>query len=553
MTRFIGRDENLRLGLEPTAEFSRLIIYGTSGEDLRGQFTRAETEMIKRSVLLAAAIGGAVLSMVIAPDPAWAERRVALVIGNSNYESVERLPNPARDAAAVAKLFEDAKFDSVDIKFNLGVLDFKRTIRKFENDADRADVAVIYYAGHGLEINGNNYLIPVDAKLANDRDVEDEAVLLNRVVASAAGSNKFSLIILDACRDNPFKAGMKEDRKANSGEILTLGSIDLSGVADTLTAYAAKVGSTAEGGAGDHSPFTTALLNNLTVPGLDVRMAFGRIRNEVMAATGGRQEPFVYGSLGNDNYALVPTPATQEASTAEMKADFDFISSINTKRAWEVYLSRYSTGPYADRARQQLASLANEIPPQPPVTSQGNPSVTSVDPSGNAEAAKRAASLPNSFELVRAAQGQLARLGCFSGRMDGNLISTKSALAHYLLVKGQPTNNPDVTEGLVADLTRQTDRVCPVECLADEVAKGEICVAADEPVTPSPAVDSGRKNIDDEDDARARRKQAIRERDESRRSKSAPEAPRAREQALARSGTGSRAGGGGVSVSGLGF
>ena len=318
--------------------------------------------------------------MASVTDAAWAEKRVALVIGNSGYQTVAQLPNPAKDAGAVAQMFRDAKFDSVDLKLNLGIIDFKRTIRQFEDTADQADIAVIYYAGHGIEISGINYLIPVDARLANDRDAEDEAIPLDRVLGSAGGAKKLRLIILDACRDNPFRAGMKRDRRSVNRGIAQLGGVDLSSTTDTLTAYAAKLGSTAEDGDGDHSPFTTALLKNLTVPGLDVRMAFGRVKKEVMTATGGLQEPFVYGSLGDDNYALVPAATDSQASTAEQKADFDLISSINTRKAWEVYLSRYKSGPYVDRARQQLASLSNEIPAQPSVPAQGNPPVAAIAP-----------------------------------------------------------------------------------------------------------------------------------------------------------------------------
>src|SRR6202035_5052007 len=111
-------------------------------------------------------IGGAVLSMVLAPDPAWAEKRVALIVGNSTYQTVPQLPNPSKDAAAVAKLFKDAGFDNVQVELNVGNLEFKRSIRRFQDLADQADIAVIYYAGHGLEIGGTNYLIPIDAKLA---------------------------------------------------------------------------------------------------------------------------------------------------------------------------------------------------------------------------------------------------------------------------------------------------------------------------------------------------------------------------------------------------
>jgi len=122
---------------------------------------------------MAAIIGGAILSMVLAPDAAWADKRVALIVGNSTYQTVPQLPNPSRDASAVAKMFRDAGFDSVDLQLNVGNLEFKRSIRKFEALADHADIAVLYYAGHGLEISGTNYLIPVDARLASDRDADD--------------------------------------------------------------------------------------------------------------------------------------------------------------------------------------------------------------------------------------------------------------------------------------------------------------------------------------------------------------------------------------------
>src|SRR5438477_8080126 len=126
--------------------------------------------MIKRLYCLAAMIGVAIFSMVLAPDAALADKRVALVVGNSGYQNVPKLPNPSGDASSVARMFRDAGFDSVDVLINVGNLEFKRAIRKFESMADQADIAVVYYAGHGLEIGGNNYLIPVDARLASDRD-----------------------------------------------------------------------------------------------------------------------------------------------------------------------------------------------------------------------------------------------------------------------------------------------------------------------------------------------------------------------------------------------
>src|SRR3984885_8952127 len=275
-------------------------------------------EMIKRLVSLASMIGGAILSMVLAPDAAWADKRVALVVGNSTYQTVPQLPNPSRDAASVAKMFRDAGFDSVDVAINVGNLEFKRAIRKFEATADQADIAVVYYAGHGLEIGGTNYLIPTDARLASDRDADDEAIPLERMVSSADGAKRLRLIILDACRDNPFVSSMRRERKmANRAVVGGLGKVEPTST-DTLIAYAARAGSTADDGDGQHSPFTAAVLKNLTVPGLDVRLAFGRVRDEVLKVTDNRQEPFVYGSLGGGNVALVPAPAQpQETSVTE--------------------------------------------------------------------------------------------------------------------------------------------------------------------------------------------------------------------------------------------
>ena len=171
----------------------------------------------------------------------------------------------------------------------------------------------------------------------------------------------------------------------------------------------------------------------------------------------------------------------------------------------------------------------------------------------NTEAAKRAASLPNSPELVRSAQTQLIRLGCLTGKIDGTLSApTKGALGRYLTIEGQPSDNARVTETLVAELTKHTTRVCPIECKTGETLKGETCVADEKPAA-APATAS-RKNSDDEDAARARRKQANREQDREppKRSKPAPEAPRARQQAVARPSIVS-GGGGSHTMIGVGF
>jgi len=179
--------------------------------------------MIKRLYRLAATIGVAIGTMVFAHGVALADKRVALVVGNSAYQSVPKLPNPSGDANSVARMFSDAGFDSVEFLINVGNLEFKRAIRKFENTADQADIAVIYYAGHGLEIGGNNYLIPIDARLASDRDADDEAIPLERLVSSADGAKRLRLLILDACRDNPFVGTMRRERSRTATRAVTGG------------------------------------------------------------------------------------------------------------------------------------------------------------------------------------------------------------------------------------------------------------------------------------------------------------------------------------------
>ena len=181
--------------------------------------------MTRRLLSMLAAIGAAILTMAFAPD-ARAEKRVALVVGNSSYQNVPQLPNPSRDANSVAQMFKDAGFDAVDVALNVGNLEFKRAIRKFEADADQADIAVVYYAGHGLEIGGTNFLIPVDARLASDRDADDEAITLERLVSSADGAKRLRVVVLDACRDNPFTTSMRRERKgANRAIASGLGKV----------------------------------------------------------------------------------------------------------------------------------------------------------------------------------------------------------------------------------------------------------------------------------------------------------------------------------------
>jgi uncharacterized caspase-like protein len=250
------------------------------------------------------------LAAIFKPDVAAAERRVALIIGNSAYKNAPTLVNTIADASGLAQMFRAADFETVILHTDLGVVEFKRTVRDFLSTAEGADIAVVYYAGHGIEIGGTNYLVPVDAKLSREYDVEDEAVALDRIVAALQSVKRLRLILLDACRDNPFPERMRSAgvRAINSGGLVK--PLDVG--ADTLVAYAAKAGSKSYDGDGPNSPYATALMRHLVEPGVDIRIALGRVRDDVLAMTGGRQEPFIYGSLGGTTIALLPAAASEK-------------------------------------------------------------------------------------------------------------------------------------------------------------------------------------------------------------------------------------------------
>src|SRR6266436_2783885 len=297
---------------------------------------------LHRLVLAAAAL-------LVACQPAFAEKRAALVIGNSAYQNVARLPNPVNDGATIAATLKDAGFDVVDSRHDLPAAETRRVLRDFADQARDADIAVVYYAGHGIEVDGGNYLIPVDAKLERDTDVYDEALSLDRVLLAIEPAKRLRLVILDACRDNPFSKVMKRtvaSRAIGQG----LAKVEPTSP-NMLIAYSAKAGSTAADGDGKNSPFTVALSKHLTTPGLDVRRAFGFVRDEVLKTTSYRQEPFVYGSLGGEDVPLVPVKATASPANpqAEIRRDYELAQQIGNKAALNAFLAQYPDGFYAQR------------------------------------------------------------------------------------------------------------------------------------------------------------------------------------------------------------
>ncbi|MDQ0470922.1 caspase family protein [Labrys wisconsinensis] len=317
----------------------------------------------------------AFLALVAAPGSALADKRVALLIGNASYTAVSRLTNPPNDVAAMKAALETAGFDKVDTALDLGREAMVRTLRTFEDESTDADIAVVYYSGHGMEMNGENFLVPVDAKLNSDRDVEDEAVSLDRVLRSIDGAKRLKLVILDACRNNPFIPKMAHT-KANRAVERGLGRVDPQG-ADTLIAFAAKAGTVASDGDDQNSPFTASLVKRLIEPGVDIRLALGNVRDDVLAATARQQEPFAYGSLGGGTIILskqtvviqqtiiqpqtnTTPPNTAVNSCTDAAAHWAEAQKFDRIELYERHLQLFGNCAFADFARLKIEDKKRE-------------------------------------------------------------------------------------------------------------------------------------------------------------------------------------------------
>ncbi|MBR1125873.1 caspase family protein [Bradyrhizobium lablabi] len=238
-----------------------------------------------------------------APPAAATTRKVALIVGNGAYKSVPRLDNPPRDAKLIADTLRGLGFQTVTLASDLDRDRFFAALRDFGREAERSDWAVVYFAGHGMEIGGVNYLIPVDAKLAADRDAENQAVALEQVIAAVSGARKLRLVMLDACRDNPFEQTMQH---TIAMKLVGKGLSNIEPEAGFMVVYAAKHGETALDGDALNSPFATAVAREIKVPKVEVRRLFDIVRDDVWNATNRRQQPFSYGSLpGREDFYFV--------------------------------------------------------------------------------------------------------------------------------------------------------------------------------------------------------------------------------------------------------
>jgi hypothetical protein len=293
----------------------------------------------------------AMLAALLLGTPAGAQTKLALIIGNSAYRNVPALPNPAHDAAAVAASFERLGF-SVRQVTDATYDDMRRALLEFGRKANDAEMAVVFFAGHGMEVGGENWLVPVDAELRIDVNAEQEAIALRSVVLTVSSASKLGMVILDACRNNPFLAKMSRTVLTRS---VDRGLARIEPITNVLVAYASKDGTVAADGSGSNSPFTSALLEHLETPGLELNFLFRNVRDEVVAATKGAQQPFVYGSLSKEAIYLKPPvsalPGPDEAAWGLLKETTD-------DAALRRFTEQFSNSSLRPQAQARIVALA---------------------------------------------------------------------------------------------------------------------------------------------------------------------------------------------------
>jgi uncharacterized caspase-like protein len=316
------------------------------------------------------------LCLMAVASQANAAARVALVIGNGEYRYSKPLPNPVNDAQDIAAALEQLDFTVIRV-LNGDFMKIREGIRTFNSEVEHADIGLIYYAGHGMELGGENWLIPVDAELKTDRDLFAEAIGLKTILQSVSRAGALGLVILDSCRDNPFAAKMARTKLTRS---VDRGLARVEPTANVLVAYAAKDGTTATDGDGRNSPYTAALLKHLGTRGLEVSFVFRKVRDDVLAATNRRQQPFVYGSLSSKAiYLRAPDPAAQAgaAKSAPPAAQpapqsvaaapavarnidgpiWDSIRQSTDGALFENFLKQFPQSPRSAEAQARLAAL----------------------------------------------------------------------------------------------------------------------------------------------------------------------------------------------------
>jgi Caspase domain/Putative peptidoglycan binding domain len=398
--------------------------------------------MIMRFLIAALSIAGLLVSATVAK----ADKRVAFVVGNGAYKNVAALPNPAIDAKSMATVLRNVGFDVVE-GTNLTRDKMTERLLEFGKKAEGADVALFFYAGHGIAINGTNYLLPVDADIKSEMDVKlGSAINIDLTLEQTMADAKVKLVFLDACRDNPFASKIKSNNATRSLSVQS-GLAEMKSGEGTLIAFATGPGQTAlDGQEGTNSPFTRALMANITAPGVEIQQAMTKVRAQVNEETNKNQLPWGHTNLIGSVYlnpapvagasADVPnTPAVAAGPASEVELEFwRSIKDSNKPEELNAYLTNYPNGTFKPLALARIAELQNG-----PSTTTRN-LTTGIDPATFTETADQISEDQIGLDRNqrRDVQRRLTGLGFdvkASGKFDE---ATRTVISRWQAARGYP-------------------------------------------------------------------------------------------------------------------
>src|SRR5450631_1285999 len=389
------------------------------------------------------------ICMIFTADAAKADRRVAFVVGNGAYKNVAQLPNPPVDAKAMAAVLRNVGFDVVE-GTNLTRDKMTERLLEFGKKAQGADVAVFFYAGHGIAISGTNYLLPVDADIKSEMDVKlGAAINIDLTLDQTMSDAKVKLVFLDACRDNPFAAKIKSNASTRSVSVGS-GLAEMKSGEGTLIAFATGPGQTAlDGKEGANSPFTRALMAHITTPGVEIQQAMTEVRAQVNEETNKGQLPWGHTNLIGSVYlnpAKAPAPGAASSSAAPAAVastsggsdvELEFWRSVkesNKPEELNAYLSNYPNGQFKSLALARIASLENG-----PSTTTRN-LTTGVDPATFTQEANQTTEDQIGLEKGqrRDVQRRLTGLG-FDTKVTGKFDDqTRAVITRWQAARGYP-------------------------------------------------------------------------------------------------------------------
>ena len=416
-------------------------------------------------------------------QPTYADTRVALVVGNSDYQYIPRLTNPTNDAKLIAETLTGLGFKLVGggAQLDVNKAQFDQAVQDFGNAALNADVALFYYAGHGVQVNGANYLVPISANPTKQADVDFQMLDVNLVLRQMEGARThLNIVVLDACRNNPF--GGRGLRAANGG------LAQIQAPEGTIISFATQPGNVAQDGADGDSPYSKALAKSMRKPGLDIFRTFNDVGLSVSWATNGEQQPWMSMSPITGEFHFVALPDTPKpdlmveqgrysdakvaqfpdsplrkdaeqgiaalaAAPAPDQIAWDMVKDSKDPDELRRFIQRFPNSAQHSKAEQRIALLSDEAL-----------KITTTSPT-------------DPHELARALQFELKRVGCFYGAVNGEFDDATRSAWHDFTRRTAIAMSDDLSSDSIKAVRGIDRRVCPLACGTGEHGEGERCVA----------------------------------------------------------------------------